>query len=81
MREFTERKIKIKPALNVCCSSRYEKDGYYKNSYHVVFRDLHYENKHRGPMKHFRADLCQELNSEECLSRGGIFSALHMEGR
>ena len=64
IRDFTEREFKIKPALYVCCSSR-EKDGCYKNSYHVVFRDLHYENNHGGPMKQFWTDLCLELDSEE----------------
>ena len=64
MRDFTEREFKIKPALYVCCSSR-EKDGCYKNSYHVVFRDLHYENNHGGSMKQFWTDLCLELDSEE----------------
>jgi hypothetical protein len=64
IRDFTEREFKIKPALYVCCSSR-EKDGCYKNSYHVVFRDLHFENNHGGPMKRFWNDLCLELDSEE----------------
>jgi len=64
IRDFTEREFKIKPALYVCCSSR-EKDGCYKNSYHVVFRDLHYENNHGGPMKQFWTDLCLELDNEE----------------
>ena len=64
IRDFTEREFKIKPALYVCCSSR-EKDGCYKNSFHVVFRDLHYENNHGGPMKQFWTDLCLELDSEE----------------
>jgi hypothetical protein len=64
IRDFTEREFKIKPALYVCCSSR-EKDGCYKNSYHVVFRDLHYENNHGGPMKQFWTDLCLELDGEE----------------
>ena len=65
IRDFTEKKFKIKPALYVCCSSR-EKDGCYKNSYHVVFRDLHYENNHDGSMECFWTDLCLELDSEEC---------------
>ena len=53
--------------LYVSCSTRVndEKAGLWKNSYHLVLKDLVFQNNHGGAMKAFWAAICKRLSGDE----------------
>ena len=49
----------LSPDLFVCCSSRSQSKGQFKNSYHLVSPSVVFQRNHDGDMHRFFSELCQ----------------------
>ena len=67
LRAYCEAEYGRAIKLYVSCSTRAkdEKAGLWKNSYHLVFENLVFQNNHGGAMKAFWAAVCKRLSGGE----------------
>ena len=62
LREYCQPSLDRNLKVFVCCGSRFEKSGNFKNSYHLSVPTLTFRNNHDGCMKAFVSKFCEQYD-------------------